>query len=89
MIVHVLKTWYVSIKTEYKKYKKSFSKQEKISYKVLNGHQQYSSCDLSFTQLLHQVSVLSSAASAISGLDRRELSSGFTYWTLMWCLLGQ
>ena len=54
-----------------------------MSYKVLNGHQQYSSCDLSFTQLLHQVSVLSSAASAISGLDRRELSSGFTYWTLM------
>ena len=40
--MHVLKTWYVSIKTEFlKQFFVFFSKPEKLSYEVLNGHQRY------------------------------------------------
>ena len=38
MIVHVLKTWYVSVNTEFLK---QFSKPEKPSYEVLNGQRRY------------------------------------------------
>ena len=40
--MHVLKTWHVSIKTEFlKQFLVFFSKPEKLSYEVLNGHRRY------------------------------------------------